>query len=235
VKVVDERHGSKYTRYILVPGSPHGCNTDQDGIHMAFSGKLSPIVTVIDVRKLDDLFDDTIRPRDVVVVEPQIGLGPLHTAYDGRGNAYTIAFIDSQVVKWNIEKGRHAYAGEKDANVSDGDREHGLLFNYVNASGITGNVVHGSQKCVFISNANKNRFEGNWFEGCKIGIHFTAGSERNAITGNSFARNRTQGMYGGTGDALGAGSFPRDPPRRRDRQRAAEPSSASRSAARPGC
>ena len=83
-------------------------------------------------------------------------------------------------------------------NVSDGDRDHGLLFNYANNSRIEGNVVRGSDKCVFIYNANKNRFAGNWFEGCQIGIHFTAGSERNAITGNAFVDNRTQVMYVGT-------------------------------------
>jgi nitrous oxidase accessory protein len=85
-----------------------------------------------------------------------------------------------------------------EANVSDRDREHGLLFNYANDSRIEGNVVRGSDKCVFIYNANKNRFAGNWFEGCRIGIHFTAGSERNAITGNAFVANRTQVMYVGT-------------------------------------
>ena len=85
-----------------------------------------------------------------------------------------------------------------DGNVSDGDREHGLLFNYANISRISGNVVRGSEKCVFIYNANKNRFTGNWFEGCGIGIHFTAGSERNVIAGNAFVRNRTQVMYVGT-------------------------------------
>ncbi len=85
-----------------------------------------------------------------------------------------------------------------DANVSDGDREYGLLFNYANDSRISGNIVRGSGKCVFIYNANKNRFEENWFEGCQIGIHFTAGSERNTITGNAFVANRTQVMYVGT-------------------------------------
>ena len=90
VKVVDGQHGSKYTRYIPIPNSPHGVNTAPDGIHVVINGKPSPTVSVI-----DDLFDDKIKPRDAVVAEPRIGLGPLHTAYDGKGNAFTTAFIDS--------------------------------------------------------------------------------------------------------------------------------------------
>lgn len=84
-------------------------------------------------------------------------------------------------------------------NLSQGDGERGILLNYVNNSSIEDNVVRGkSKKCVFIYNANKNRFVGNRFEGCEIGIHFTAGSERNEIYDNAFINNRTQVKYVGT-------------------------------------
>ena len=84
-------------------------------------------------------------------------------------------------------------------NLSDGDRDHGILLNYGNSSEIADNAVRGgTHKCVFIYNANKNRFLRNRFEGCDIGIHFTAGSERNVVAENAFVANRTQVKYVGT-------------------------------------
>lgn len=112
VPVVDGRGDSEVTRYIPVPKNPHGLNTSPDGKYFIANGKLSPTCSVIQIDKLDDLFDNKIELRDTIVAEPELGLGPLHTTFDGRGNAYTTLFIDSQVCKWNIADAIKAYNGE---------------------------------------------------------------------------------------------------------------------------
>jgi len=86
-------------------------------------------------------------------------------------------------------------------NMSLQDRDHGLMLNYANNADVAGNLVRGgAEKCTFIYNAHKNLIAGNRFEGCEIGIHFTAGSERNALTENAFVGNRTQVKYVGSRD-----------------------------------
>lgn len=84
-------------------------------------------------------------------------------------------------------------------NVSIGDAEHGIMLNYANSSDVSGNLVRdGGNRCAFLYNAHKNRVADNRFERCAIGIHFTAGSERNEISGNAFIGNRTQVKYVGS-------------------------------------
>lgn len=74
----------------------------------------------------------------------------------------------------------------------------------------------GPEKCVFIYNTNHNRFRDNWFERCGIGVHFTAGSEGNEISGNAFVGNANQVKYVGTRDldwsTGGRGNFWSDNP-----------------------
>lgn len=113
VPVLDGRKGSDLTRYIPVPKSPHGLNTSPSGEYFVANGKLSPTVSVISIAKLDSLFSNSIKPRDTIVAEPELGLGPLHTAFDNKGFAYTTLFLDSQIAKWSVEDAIKAYNGEK--------------------------------------------------------------------------------------------------------------------------
>ena len=99
VPVIESEKVPGVLTLIPVPKNPHGCNVTPDGKYVLASGKLSPTVTIIDAHTLK------------VIAEPEVGLGPLHTTFDGRGNAYTSLFVDSQIVKWNIEK---AIQGEPD-------------------------------------------------------------------------------------------------------------------------
>jgi nitrous-oxide reductase len=92
VPVIDPDKVPGILTLIPVPKNPHGCNVTPDGRYVIASGKLSPTVTIIDAKTLK------------VVAEPEVGLGPLHTTFDNRGNGYTSLFVDSQIVKWNIDK-----------------------------------------------------------------------------------------------------------------------------------
>ncbi len=114
VPVVDGRgDNGPYVLRIPVPKSPHGVNIDPSGKYAVVAGKLSPTCSVIEIDKIADAFAGKGKPRDTVVAEPELGLGPLHTCFDGRGNAYTSIFIDSVITKWNIAKAIEAYGGKK--------------------------------------------------------------------------------------------------------------------------
>ena len=102
-------------------------------------------------------------------------------------------------------------------NISINDRDYGVMLNYTNRSDVFANqVVGGAKKCAFVYNSHRNLLAENSFDGCDIGIHFTAGSEHNTITGNAFIGNRTQVKYVGTRDVEwsfdGRGNFWSDHP-----------------------
>jgi len=83
-------------------------------------------------------------------------------------------------------------------NISLNDRDHGVMLNSTNSADVIGNLVVGAAKCTFLYDANKNLIAKNRFQGCGIGIHYTAGSARNAVTDNAFVANRNQVKYVGT-------------------------------------
>ena len=106
------------TCYVPIPKNPHGVNATPDGKYFIASGKLSPTCSVIDLSLVHKWFDGELKEaRETVVAEPEVGLGPLHTTFDGKGNAYTTLFLDSQVVKWDIEAAIKAFKGDKNAKV----------------------------------------------------------------------------------------------------------------------
>lgn len=104
------------TAYVSVPKNPHGVNASPDGKYFICAGKLSPTATVIELSRVLDWFDGKLAELDkTIVAEVELGLGPLHTAFDGRGNAYTTLFLDSQVVKWNVDAAIKFHAGDNTA------------------------------------------------------------------------------------------------------------------------
>lgn len=94
-------------------------------------------------------------------------------------------------------------------NRSEQDENYGILMNYITYSVLTDNLVsnvsRGSSaastalgnegKALFIYNSVFNTIENNHFEHSTLGIHLTAGSEDNRISGNAFVENQQQVKY----------------------------------------
>lgn len=95
------------------PKSPHGVDVTPDGKYLTVAGKLDPHVTIYAFDKImqaikaknwtTDEFGIPVLDFDAVMLaQVELGLGPLHTQYDDKGNAYTSLFLDSAVAKWSL-------------------------------------------------------------------------------------------------------------------------------------
>jgi len=104
-------------RYVSTPKSPHCVEVGPNGDYAFIAGKLSPTVTMLDLNRIGEVDD----PTDAVAGRPEVGLGPLHTTFDGNGHAYTSLFIDSQVAKWDIEEAANAELGSTDPVIEKQD------------------------------------------------------------------------------------------------------------------
>ncbi len=115
VTILDSKEFQDLCYMIPCPKSPHGCDVDPTGEYIVGSGKLAAIIPVFSFTKLQNAiankeFDGVYEGINVIKYESALygevakpGLGPLHTEFDGNGNAYTSFFVSSEVVKWNIK------------------------------------------------------------------------------------------------------------------------------------
>jgi nitrous-oxide reductase len=97
------------------PKSPHGMDVTPDGKELVVSGKLDTHATIYSFEKIKGLIDAKkyigkdqygipILPfEESIRGQVEIGLGPLHTQFDDKGNAYTSVFIESSVAKWSLK------------------------------------------------------------------------------------------------------------------------------------
>lgn len=114
VRVLDASELPGLVYFLPTPKSPHGCDVDPSGEYIVGNGKLSADLTVHSFSKMLDAignkkFDGEAYGIPILKFEDilggtvkQPGLGPLHTEFDDKGNAYTTFFISSEVVKWKV-------------------------------------------------------------------------------------------------------------------------------------
>jgi nitrous oxidase accessory protein len=116
---------------------------------------------------------------------------------DDRDHGLLFNYANGSQISGNLVQGGLLPAGRW--TVAHGsDREHEALSAGSEPPQPGASYRTAPEKCVFMYNANNNRFTDNWFADCEIGIHFTAGSEGNEISGNAFINNRNQVKYVGT-------------------------------------
>lgn len=116
VTVLDSKELKDICYFIPCPKSPHGCDVDPTGEYIVGSGKLAALIPVFSFDKMTKAIAEKSFAGDyegipVIKYEAALhgevqkpGLGPLHTEFDGKGNAITSFFVSSELVKWNIKE-----------------------------------------------------------------------------------------------------------------------------------
>src|SRR5690606_6869215 len=111
---LDPREFEDIVYMIPCPKSPHGCDVDPSGEYIVVSGKLAALIPVFSFSKIQNAiankdFEGEYDGLPVIKYESALhgevekpGLGPLHTEFDEKGNAYTSFFVSSEIVKWRL-------------------------------------------------------------------------------------------------------------------------------------
>jgi nitrous-oxide reductase len=115
VIVLDPKVLKDIVYLIPCPKSPHGCDTDPSGEFIVGSGKLAAVIPVFSFKKIQaaiaaKAFEGEYDGIPVIKYDAALqgevqkpGLGPLHTEFDDKGNAYTSFFVSSEIVKWSLK------------------------------------------------------------------------------------------------------------------------------------
>lgn len=115
VLLLDPKDCPDMVYMIPCPKSPHGCDIDPSGEYIVGSGKLAALIPVFSFSKMTSAiagkqFEGDFKGIPIIKYEAALhgevqkpGLGPLHTEFDGKGNAYTSMFLSSEVVKWSLK------------------------------------------------------------------------------------------------------------------------------------
>lgn len=100
--------------FLPTPKSPHGVDVDPSGEYIVGAGKLASLIPVHSFSRMIEAIEaeafegeaygiPVLRYDRVIAGEvDKPGLGPLHTEFDGQGNAYTSMFLSSEIVKWKL-------------------------------------------------------------------------------------------------------------------------------------
>ena len=114
VKVINPKDVPGLIYYLPTPKSPHGVDVDPTGEYIVGGGKLATVIPVHSFSKMIQAIENKAFEKEIdgipvlkydAVIAGEVqnaGLGPLHTEFDGKGFAYTSAFISSEIVKWEI-------------------------------------------------------------------------------------------------------------------------------------
>jgi nitrous-oxide reductase len=116
IKVVplDVARDEGFLFFVPESKSPHGCDTTPGGEYVITSGKLDPHVTAYSIDKIRSAAaTKTFEGKDPYGIPIlkydacreayiEVGLGPLHTVFDDKGNGYTSLFLDSAVAKFTL-------------------------------------------------------------------------------------------------------------------------------------
>ncbi|MFM9946054.1 MAG: Sec-dependent nitrous-oxide reductase [Bacteroidia bacterium] len=115
VIVLDSKEFKDLCYFIPCPKSPHGCDVSPTGEYIVGSGKLAALIPVFSFDKIQKAiaakaFDGEFEGIPIIKYESALygevkkpGLGPLHTEFDDKGNAYTSMFVSSEIVKWSLK------------------------------------------------------------------------------------------------------------------------------------